>query len=133
MAWTSDDWKQDSSVFYGYPIPVSAVGVPEIPDISDFGHPWIFDNLFYDYPHHEDSLKPDALDISNFKHPWIFDNAFYGYPHVFIFPVKHTYPIFTSFSMNGMGADFRQISRSRAVSLPEQIRFKFDIKEHIKL
>lgn len=51
MAWTSDDWKQDSSVFYGYPIPVSAIGVPEIPDISGFNHPWIFDDAFYGYPH----------------------------------------------------------------------------------
>lgn len=88
MAWTSDDWKQDSSIFYGYPIPVSAVGVPEIPDISGFNHPWIFDDLFYGYPHHEDSLKPDALDISNFKHPWIFDDLFYGYPHVTTFPLE---------------------------------------------
>jgi len=51
MAWISDDWKQDDDAFYGYPIPVSVVGVPNSPDVSGFNHRWLFDDAFYGYPH----------------------------------------------------------------------------------
>ena len=50
MAWTTEEWKQDDAVFYGYPIPVS-VSAPEVIRKSLLPSKWSFDNAFYGYPH----------------------------------------------------------------------------------
>ena len=79
---------------------------------------------------------PEIADKSDVYTKWLFDNKFYGYPHVFdfsVFPIISKYPVFTGFSMDGIGADFRQMNKSIAVSLPDKISFKFDIKETLTL
>lgn len=50
MAWTSEYFKQDDNIFYGYPIPLNTLA-PEIIDKSQLPTKWIFDNAFYGYPH----------------------------------------------------------------------------------
>lgn len=79
MTWTSDNWEQDDSAFYGYPLPLNC-SAPVPYDRQNVRTFWIFDNTFYGYPHI--SSAPVPYDHQNVRTFWIFDDAFYGYPHV---------------------------------------------------
>ena len=52
-----------------------------------------------------------------------------GFPHIQgvfeITPTPSIFPRFTGFSLSGIGADFKTVSQSTAVSLPEEMYFRF--------
>lgn len=132
MAWTSDEWRQNDDQFYGYPIPLNT-SAPETIDKSKLPTIWNFGSAFYGYPILADALVPETIDKSKLPTIWIFNNAFYGYPHTLPIQMESKYPILTAFSMEGIGAEFRQMKESKVISLPEKISFKFNIKERIYL
>lgn len=157
MAWSTENWIQDDTKLSGYPTPAGTAYPEEfsldgltsiwhkatshgyfIPseDITPFSISG-FDSIWHKATSHGYFIPSEdtpAFSIDGFDSIWLFNNNFDGYPHpAELPPAKSGYPVFTAFSMNGIGADFKQISQSRAVSLPEQIQFKFDIKEQMNL
>ena len=77
-----------------------------------------------------------SLDFSNVRSAWkIHASVNDGFPHiqgVFEIPPTHSsFPRFTGFSLFGLGADFKTVSESEAVSLPEELHFRFSKSDTI--
>jgi hypothetical protein len=126
--WSTENWVQDDTKLSGYPSPVGTA-YPEAFSLDGFVSLWKKSASGYFIP--SEDISPFSID--GFATIWLFNHQFNGYPHPAEFPVESKYPAFTGFSVNGIGADFKQISQSRAVILPEKINFRFDIKETLTL
>ena len=69
-----------------------------------------------------------SLDFSNVRGAWkIHRSVNDGFPHIFgLFDIPSTsFPKITGFSVSGLGVDFKPVSEREAVSLPEEIHFRF--------
>ncbi len=70
----------------------------------------------------------EAFNYLKSKSVWkILDSVNDGFPHIQgVFEIPPTrFPKFTGFSISGLGADFKTVSESESVSLPEEMHFRF--------
>lgn len=99
MSWNSETWAQD--------------------DDKNFCFPFI-----------QDGGLASQADFSHSKTIWKFYSSVnFGFPFIVttekIPQDTPSFPIFSSFSFSGIGADFKTASGTSAVSLPEEICFRF--------
>lgn len=120
---TQNNWKIDPSVNDGFPFACDSVpdafdsqNVKSIWDFSADGFPACTNILSLDFSNVRSAWKIHASVNDGFPHIW-------GLFEIIIPPAA--YPKITGFSLSGLGADFKAVSQSTAVSLPENLTFQF--------
>lgn len=121
---TENDWNIDPSVNDGFPFACDSV--PDAFDSQNVKSIWDFS---------ADGFPASTVILEGFnylksKSVWkIHASVNDGFPHIQgvfeITPTHSSFPIFSSFSFSGIGADFKTASGTSAVSLPEEICFRF--------
>lgn len=127
---TQNNWKIDPSVNDGFPFACDFV--PDAFDSQNVKSIWDFS---------ADGFPASTVILEDFnylksKSVWkIHASVNDGFPHIQgvfeIPPAPSSFPRFTSFSLFGLGADFKTISESEAVSLPEELHFRFSKSDTI--
>ena len=127
---TENDWKIDPAVNDGFPFACDFV--PDAFDSQNVKSVWDFS---------ADGFPASAVILEDFnylksKSVWkIHASVNDGFPHIQgvfeIPPTPSSFPRFTGFSLSGIGADFKHVSETSAVSLPEELRFKFSKSDTI--
>ena len=127
---TENDWKIDPAVNDGFPFACDSV--PDAFDSQNVKSIWDFS---------ADGFPASAVILEEFnylksKSVWkIHASVNDGFPHIqgvfeIIIPPA-AYPKITGFSLSGLGADFKTVSESEAVSLPEGLHFRFSKSDTI--
>lgn len=127
MSWNSETWAQDDDKNSGFPF-IQDSGLASQADFSHSKTIWNFSNVNFQFPY-VCTPVPQA-DFSNSKTIWKFHSSVnFGFPFIVttekIPQDTPSFPIFSSFSFSGLGADFKHVSETSAVSLPEEICFRF--------
>ena len=127
MSWNSETWAQDDDKNFCFPF-IQDSGLASQADFSHSKTIWNFSNVNFQFPY-VCTPVPQA-DFSNSKTIWKFYSSVnFGFPFIVttekIPQDTHSFPIFSSFSFSGIGADFKTASGTSAVSLPEEICFRF--------
>ena len=131
MAWIDENWKQDETVFSGYPTPLEA---PEPVAFDKANSPtlWKFGTALDGYPY---IPTPERFSKKTAPTLWKFDNHFYGYPHIpepaDYTPQSNYTPHLTGFSTNGLGADFKLKFNSQEIALPDVEKISFQRPETV--
>ena len=127
MSWNSETWAQDDDKNFCFPF-IQDSGLASQADFSHSKTIWTFSNVNFQFPY-VCTPVPQA-DFSNSKTIWKFYSSVnFGFPFIVttekIPQDTPSFPIFSSFSFSGIGADFKTASETSAVSLPEEICFRF--------
>lgn len=120
---TENGWMIDETVNDGFPFACDFV--PDAFDSQNVKSIWDFSAD--GFPSCSSVFSPD---FSKVKSVWkIHASVNDGFPHIQgvfeITPTPSIFPRFTGFSLSGIGADFKTVSQSTAVSLPEEMYFRF--------
>lgn len=120
---TENGWMIDETVNDGFPFACDFVldafdsqNVKSVWDFSADGFPACTNILSLDFSNVRSAWKIHASVNDGFPHIW-------GLFEIIIPPAA--YPKITGFSLSGLGADFKAVSQSTAVSLPENLTFQF--------
>lgn len=118
-----NDWVIDPAVNDGFPFACDAV--PDAFNAENMKSIWDFSAD--GFPASANIL---SLDFSKVKSVWkIHASVNDGFPYIQgvfeIVPVPSGYPRFTEFSVSGLGASFKTVSENTALSLPEEMHFRF--------
>lgn len=120
---TENGWMIDETVNDGFPFACDFVPdafdsqkVKSVWDFSADGFPACTNILFLDFSNARSAWKIHASVNDGFPHIW-------GLFEIIIPPAA--YPKITGFSLSGLGADFKAVSESKTVSLPETVQFQF--------
>lgn len=127
MSWTSETWAQEDGENFSFPFQQNA-GLAQKTDCSSSKTIWNFSNENFQFPYV--CLPVPQADISGVKTIWHFHPGVnFSFPFIVtaeeIPPDIYVFPAFVSFSLSGIGADFKAVSKNTAVSLPEHPAFRF--------
>lgn len=127
---TQNNWKIDPSVNDSFPFACDSI--PDAFDSQNVKSIWDFS---------ADGFPASTVILEDFnylksKSVWkIHASVNDGFPHIQgvfeISPTPSSFPRFTGFSLSGIGADFKHVSESEAVSLPEKLHFRFSKSDTI--
>ena len=118
---TENGWMIDETANDGFPFACDFV--PDAFDSQNVKSVWDFSADGFPA-----STNVLSLDFSNVRGAWkIHRSVNDGFPHIFgLFDIPSTsFPKITGFSVSGLGADFKPVSESKTVSLPETVQFQF--------
>ena len=128
MAWTSDPWIQDDSVNFGFPYTLEPA--PQA-DLLNSKTIWTMNSdINFGFPYMLEST-PEA-DLSELKTIWNFHPAVnFGFPYIVTLEElpEREKPVFSAFSVSGMGAGFHQQNQKIPLHFTDTAAFQFKMPD----
>jgi len=128
MAWTSENWSQDDSKNFGFPF--SAEPAPKA-DFSNSKTVWKLSDENFGFPFVTSAGLAGKADFSKSKSVWKLHPAVnFGFPYIVTTEkIPAGKPVFSAFSVSGMGAGFHQQNQKIPLHFTDTAAFQFKMPD----
>lgn len=137
MSWSMSEWVQNDESNLGFPY-VGEAGAPVLFNLDNANSAWsISANKNLGFPYYTATGTPAIFDLDKANSIWKFHpKVNLGFPFIVtieeIPPDVPVFPVFTKFSAEGLGADFKQQKSVISLNIPADMAFSFRMSDSVE-